>query len=219
MAPDWDPVEVAAGTADPAFVVDERGLVTGWNEAAEALLGHSAEEMLGHPCYEVLCGRDTFGNRFCDEECAIKRMAKRGEPAHLFVLDMRNASGERLPMRISVLRLSQEDPSRFLLVHMLQPVRMFGSSGSELTMTDEAQATLAAADSLSASEQERIRKLTPRETEVLRLLAAGRSSQDVANELFISLTTVRTHVQNILRKLEVHSQLEAVALAFKKGLI
>ncbi len=69
------------------------------------------------------------------------------------------------------------------------------------------------------SEMERIRTLTPRETEVLGLLASGNASQDVANELFISLTTVRTHIQNILRKLEVHSQLEAVALAFKRGLI
>ncbi len=219
MLPDWDPARIAAGTADPAFVSDELGLITSWNESAEELLGYPAEDVVGRPCYEVLCGRDTFGNRFCDEECAIKRMAQKSEPARLFVLDMRDASSQRVSVRVSVLRLPAAEPSRFFLVHTLLPVGLSTGLGSGDSSAHDAGATLAAADEQSISEQARIRSLTPRETEVLRLLAAGNASQDVANELFISLTTVRTHIQNILRKLEVHSQLEAVALAFKRGLI
>lgn len=61
--------------------------------------------------------------------------------------------------------------------------------------------------------------LTPREREVLRLLAAGRSNEAIASELFISQNTVRTHVQNILSKLNVHSKLEAVAFALRHGLV
>lgn len=61
--------------------------------------------------------------------------------------------------------------------------------------------------------------LTPREREVLRLLAAGRSNEAIAAELFISQNTVRTHVQNILSKLNVHSKLEAVAFALRHGLV
>jgi PAS domain S-box-containing protein len=56
-------------------------------------------------------------------------------------------------------------------------------------------------------------KLTPRQTEVLELLEAGRSTRQIASELHLSLDTVRNHVRGVLRGLGVHSRLEAVALA------
>jgi len=64
-----------------------------------------------------------------------------------------------------------------------------------------------------------LQPLSLRELEVLRLLADGRSNDHIADSLFISVTTVRNHIQNILRKLDVHSKLEAVALAFRSRLI
>jgi DNA-binding CsgD family transcriptional regulator len=60
--------------------------------------------------------------------------------------------------------------------------------------------------------------LTPRELEVLRLLAAGRSNRQIAEALFISGKTVSVHVTNILAKLGVHSRLEAAARARELGL-
>lgn len=62
-------------------------------------------------------------------------------------------------------------------------------------------------------------KLTDRELEILRLLAAGSSTAAIARKLSISPTTVRNHVQRILTKLHVHSRLAAVALAYAEGLI
>jgi RNA polymerase sigma factor (sigma-70 family) len=62
-------------------------------------------------------------------------------------------------------------------------------------------------------------QLTPREREILRMLADGRSNQDIAETLSISLTTVRTHVQRVLEKLNAHSKLEAVALAARHRLL
>ena len=62
-------------------------------------------------------------------------------------------------------------------------------------------------------------KLTPRETEVLRLLGQGLGREAIAERLFISPKTVSSHVQHILSKLGVHSGTEAVALAFREGLI
>jgi len=62
-------------------------------------------------------------------------------------------------------------------------------------------------------------KLTDRELEILRLLAAGSSTAAIARKLSISPTTVRNHVQRILTKLHVHSRLAAVALAYTEGLI
>lgn len=55
--------------------------------------------------------------------------------------------------------------------------------------------------------------LTPRQSEVLRLLEHGHSTEQIAGELQLSAETVRNHVRNLLRTLDVHSRLEAVALA------
>ncbi|MGZ0235660.1 helix-turn-helix domain-containing protein, partial [Streptomyces sp. CPS1] len=60
--------------------------------------------------------------------------------------------------------------------------------------------------------------LTTREREVLRLVAAGRTNRQIAEELFISPKTVSVHVSNILAKLGVSSRGEAAALAHRLGL-
>jgi two-component system, NarL family, response regulator DevR len=62
-------------------------------------------------------------------------------------------------------------------------------------------------------------KLTDREIEVLRLLAAGLSNQKIGERLFISATTAKFHVSNIMRKLDVSRRAEAVYAASKRGLI
>ena len=60
--------------------------------------------------------------------------------------------------------------------------------------------------------------LSEREVEVLRLLAAGRSNQQIAGELFISLNTVARHVAHILDKTGAANRTEAAAYAFRVGL-
>jgi DNA-binding NarL/FixJ family response regulator len=59
--------------------------------------------------------------------------------------------------------------------------------------------------------------LTSREKEILEWVAAGLPNKEIAAELEISLATVRNHIHSILDKLDVHSKLEAVSLAFRKG--
>ncbi|MBT2569317.1 response regulator transcription factor [Planococcus sp. ISL-110] len=62
-------------------------------------------------------------------------------------------------------------------------------------------------------------ELTEREMEILLLLAAGLTNQEIADQLFIALKTVKTHVSNILAKLEVHDRTQAVIYAFQHRLI
>ena len=61
--------------------------------------------------------------------------------------------------------------------------------------------------------------LTPRELEVLRLLAVGQDQAEIAAELVISPNTVGTHIEHILTKLDVHSRAEAVAVAYRSELV
>jgi DNA-binding CsgD family transcriptional regulator len=62
-------------------------------------------------------------------------------------------------------------------------------------------------------------QLTPREIEVLRLIAAGRSNQEIAQELVISFNTVTNHVKNILGKTGSNNRTEAASYAFRNGLV
>ena len=55
--------------------------------------------------------------------------------------------------------------------------------------------------------------MSERELEVLQLLAAGRSNRQIASELFVSVGTVKTHLNNLYRKLVAHSRTQALALA------
>ncbi|GGB36142.1 response regulator [Virgibacillus dakarensis] len=61
-------------------------------------------------------------------------------------------------------------------------------------------------------------QLTDREMEVLKLLAEGKTNQEIADQLFIALKTVKVHVSNILGKLEVQDRTQAVIYAFKHNL-
>lgn len=62
-------------------------------------------------------------------------------------------------------------------------------------------------------------QITPREREILELLSTGSTSREIERTLGISRNTVRTHVQNILAKLGVHSRLQAVAFAVEHGIV
>ncbi|HVL54405.1 MAG TPA: response regulator transcription factor [Vitreimonas sp.] len=68
-------------------------------------------------------------------------------------------------------------------------------------------------------DRQQVEQLTPRELEVLRALTEGLSTPEICERLFIAPNTLRTHVQNIMGKLRVHSKLEAVAFALRHRLV
>lgn len=214
-----DPIQIVESTADAAFASDEEGRLVVWNEAAERLLGHKAHKVLGRPCHDVLCGLDVFGNRFCDKDCSLIKMVRRKEPIRRFEMNVRRSSGEYLRIAASILTVPGPKPGQFTVIHMLQPAsseRDAASSGHVfIAGAEEPRPASAGKTPLSPSST----PLTKREIEVLHLLADGSSTPEIAESLFISVATVRSHIQNILRKLEVHSKLEAVVLGLRNRLI
>jgi PAS domain S-box-containing protein len=61
--------------------------------------------------------------------------------------------------------------------------------------------------------------LTPRQNQILHLLAHGRSTAQIAEELHLSIDTVRNHIRRLLRALDVHSRIEALAVAHREGIL
>ena len=61
-------------------------------------------------------------------------------------------------------------------------------------------------------------QLTPRESQVLRLIAMGLSNQEIADSLEISVETVKEHVQNILRKMSLNDRTQAAVWAIRHGM-
>lgn len=74
-------------------------------------------------------------------------------------------------------------------------------------------------EAANLADQALLESLTERETEVLTLIAQGLTNQEIADQLFISMTTVKTHVGNILNKIGARDRVQAVIFAYENGLV
>ena len=211
-----DTLRMVETTGCAAFVADEDGVITGWNRAAEELLGHPAEDVIGKTCADVICGTDVFGNRFCNEGCSIQTMVRKGEAVRNFQIDLRTVDGQAFRAGLCTLVVHEQGRNGYRLVHLFQPMDQVGVR----TLAGRAAAVSASGDGSRVAASERQgSNLTAREREVLSLLEAGVPTHGMADSMKISVTTVRNHIQGILRKLGAHSRLEAVSSARRQGLI
>ena len=210
-------VAALAHSPDPVFITDRHNRIVFWNERAERLLGYSAGEVVGFPCAGALAGEDVYGNRYCSESCPVTQMAVRGESVRHFDLKLRARDRRTVVVDVSILHLAVRAPDHFLLIHILRTVDK--SEEASPAAREAASPPAPALFAIRESPDARARKLTPREIEVLGMLAAGYATPEIASRLHISTLTARNHIQNILEKIEVHSKAEAVAFAFQKKLI
>ncbi len=217
----FDPQELLTSTAVAAFASDQSGHITVWNQAAEALLGHQAKRVVGKRCFKVICGRDLFGNRFCNESCAVRKMRRHREPIHPYQFQVKHRSGEMLKVKCSVIIAPGANARRFNLIHLLEPLDPAAEN-----RLDELARRCGAMPGFPSTPDKRkkvssgpVRKLTSREIEVLRLVASGTSTHDIAHTLGIEASTVHNHIQHILDKLGAHTKLQAVYVAQRCGLL
>jgi len=198
--------DLVASTTDPAFATDASGVIHAWNAAAEEVFGLTAAEVEGRRCWRVLGGRDVFGNEYCGEGCPLRRMALSGRPVHRCRLGFRDGTGESNTYSVSTLLLRGLQPVDPAVVHLLQPV--YGDAPAERKTRRH-----------RFSPNQARGEISERESEVLRLLADGIATREIARTLRISNSTARNHIQHVLHKLHVHSRLEAVVAARKAGLL
>jgi len=214
-----DPAATVHDIGDPAFATDERQRIVSWNRAAEQLLGYAAKAVRTRPCHEIVCGTDLFGNPVCDLDCTFTRMARRREPIASFEMCVRKADGARISVAVSALLLPDRDPSRWLQVHIFRPIGRDCETAALLGRLIGWAAATSRPGAPPDAPGRSLPPLTNREIEVLRRLAEGKRTESIADELCVSVATVRTHVRNLLTKLEAHSRLEAVTTALRKHLI
>jgi PAS domain S-box-containing protein len=189
---------------DGAFVVSAAGRIVLWNRAAERLLGYTAEEAIGRTCCELFGGRSGSEERSCTRDRRVTAAISQGQTVSNFDMKARTKAGQSMWLNVSTLALRREGAGETLTIHLIRDV-------------SAAHEGHAAGESLTGDDSGGV--LTPREREVLRLLAGGANTRRAAERLGVSPATVRNHVQNMFGKLGVHSRLQAVAYANNHGLL
>jgi DNA-binding CsgD family transcriptional regulator len=177
----------------------------------------------------VLGGRDVFGNRFCYANCPLAAMSRSGEAPGAFELRIpaNGNGGDFRTIHVTAVRLPGPRPDLFTMVHILHGVdererlaRALAHFAPEVAVPAASNGSLVewdAAPGLRPQSTDSPHGLTPREREILGWMASGLQNKEIAQKLELSLATVRNHIHNTLEKLEVHSKLEAVSLAFRNG--
>ena len=193
-------------TSETAYAVDRNGQIVVWNQAAEKTFGYAESEALGQQCWELLSGRDVFGNQSCCEGCPIRATAFRHEPVNRFQIDFTTAAHKQKRFTVSTLMLFNGSGEE-VLVHLCRPE------------TDAIDPPAVNHVSSSPVVNKQRGTLTAKETEVLTLLHKGKTVPEIATAMGISASTVRNHTQHVLYKLHVHNRLEAVTLGRRLGLI
>jgi DNA-binding CsgD family transcriptional regulator len=208
-------LDILASGQPPAFASDSRDRIVFWNQGATELLGKRSDEVLGRHCYEAIGARDVFGNRFCYANCPVVASTRAGDAVAAFELRVAaNGDGPRLA-QVTILKVPSVRPDLYTLVHVLAPIDENGRLARALAGMGSVPA--AAAPCVRVLPDAAPPPLTAREQEILQWVAGGLQNKEIAQKLDLSLATVRNHVHNVLEKLEVHSKLEAVSLAFRHG--
>ena len=151
---------------------------------------------------------------------ATRRLLEAGSEARVIILttfDLDEYVFEALRAGASGFLLKDVQPAQ-----LVEAIRVVASGEALLAPSITRRLLDRFAASFDASERgtpSELDSLTPRELEILRLIAGGLTNAEIARELFVSETTVKTHVSSVLRKLHLRDRVQAVVLAYEAGLV
>jgi len=212
-----------ANSRECIYVVGSHQRIVLWNAGAVRQTGYSADEVLGQHCYQVIGGM-RGENAYCHAGCSLQRAVSHGVLPESVKVQIRTKAGTCLWCKIGFIIL---DSTEGLIVHIFRDVsssertdtalRRIGAEIGQLGLPDGSKdpSEKEAHDSRDCS----LTKLTPREIEILKLLAEGLSTKAISERLSVSRFTVRSHIEHALLKSGLHSRTEAVAAAFRAGLV
>jgi DNA-binding CsgD family transcriptional regulator len=180
-------------TGLPLFRTNRFGRIVEWNVPAEELSGVPAHEAVGRGCWEVIRGRDARGGTVCHPGCSVVRLIREGWPVSCSELCVHLPSG----------------------VEQLAVSTIVVGEGADVSVLHPLQVVPPAVETAPAAAAV---ELTPRQREILALLADGIRAKEIAQRLSLSVATVRNHIHALLRQLGASSQLAAVARARELGL-
>lgn len=214
-----------ANTADGAILVDAQQRILYWNHGTERLLGYKSAEVMNRHCYEVLGGRCEDGV-CCHASCTVFLRVQQGRLPRNF--DLLSYTKEGRPLWLTVITIALSRKKNFWLMHLLIDIdhrkqrEQIIQKVSALLASKTIQPPISTPEAVPSDNirvlDNQLAVLTRRETETLLLLAAGRSTAEIAKRIGVSIFTVRNHIRNALRKLGLHSRAEAIAFAFAHGL-
>jgi len=113
-----------ANTGSGVWAVDASQRIVFWNQAAQDLLGFTADQALGQSCYQLLAGQNTQGQPFCQAECRRIQRARRHDLEQGFEMLARRQDGElsRIGVSIVVIPVGAQDNTPAALVHIFRPI-------------------------------------------------------------------------------------------------
>jgi DNA-binding CsgD family transcriptional regulator len=178
------------------------------------------DEAIGQPCHEILKGTQELGP-FCSPHCSIAQALYENQGVPNFDLKLQTRTGkEWCNLTIAIVEAPESGEGHAVhVVRRLDPHMLVEQLARVMTagqaVESEAAAKLVSTRLANLADM----KLTTREREILRLLADGKRTPAIADQLYISPATVNNHVQHIMEKLDSHSRLEVVARAREAGII
>ncbi len=185
-------------TSPDAFVLsDSTGRVQMVNDAAATLLECDPAQAAGQPCWAVVGLRTSDGAPLCGPHCEIRERLSGSAPCLKRRAVRVSRSGARCTIDLFTLQVRHDQNGGSWVLHMMTPADDARPTPSPHTMT-------------SAQASRTTETLTRREAQILDAISTGSSTEGIADDLCISIVTVRNHVRSVLHKLGVHNRLEAV---------
>jgi len=117
-----DILEVFTNTSDGVYALDTDLRIIFWNQAAQKILGFTAEEAIGHYCYEIIAGKDESGNLVCSRSCQIMNLVRRGGMVQNRDLLTESKEGKAVWINMSTLAIPSRYRELSAIVHIFRDI-------------------------------------------------------------------------------------------------